>query len=518
LAELQQAHLIGAAASQETDRSALKGLALVLFAVLAYSLLHAGFRLIASDVLGEDDVIDTILAQNLRAGYEAFPRQPPLYDWVLWAVQHVTGTGIVGFLLIKYAALIATAGFLYASAHRVFKDRLFAILTVESLALIYQISWRFHEGFTHEVGAMVAVTATLWAALRIAEHGRVLDFLVLGFIAGLGFLTEPAYTVFLASLFAAAALQPALRSRLLRLPLLLSLVLALALASPYLAWVFAEPRRLTWLTNGPQYNLAHMKDGLLDALRGPLAYLSPLIVILPLVFPRYLPTAWGDLRRAPAKDATPDLEQWVLHTALVAFALSILGALAFGIHGLAVHVLMPLYITSTIWLFGVARRASGTQRYVKRFTQLAILIAFIAFFARMANMFVLDPVCKTCRWGIPYATLAQEMRARGFDPNGTIISIDDELAGNLRAQFPHAHVVTRSYPDFTPDGADWTKGSRAYVWGAKISARQAATYIDPMLPSGRKASEAELISVPWRHLWRQDGYRTTDWKLLLINE
>lgn len=496
----------------------MKGLALVLFAVLAYSALHVGFRLLASDVLGEDDVVDNILAQNLAAGYDAFPRQPPLYDWVLWAVQQVLGPHIESFLLIKYSALIATAGFLYSSALRVFKDRLFAILTVESLALIYQISWRFHEGFTHEVGAMVAVTATLWACLRLIEQGRVLNFVILGLIAGLGFLTEPAYTVFLLSLTLAATLQPALRARILRLPLLLSLAIALTVASPYLSWLLAEPQRLRWLTRGLQFNLSHRIDGLFDALRGPFAYLSPLIVILPLVFPRYLPTAWADLRRAPASGPDPDLEQWVLHTALVAFALSILGALIFGIHGLAVHVLMPLYITCTIWLFGIARRASGTPRYVKRFTQLAILIALVAFFARMANMFVLDPVCKKCRWGIPYATLAKEMRARGFDPNGTIISIDEELAGNLRSEFPSADVVTRSYPHFTPEGADWSKGARAYVWGAHIPDKRAETYIGPMLPPGRKVSEAILLKVPWQHLWRPEGYRTTEWKLLLIND
>lgn len=490
---------------------------MVLLAVLVYSALHVGFRLLASGVLGEDDDIDNILVQTLAPGYDAFPRQPPLYNWVLWSVQQLMGPHIESFLLIKYAALIATAGFLYLSAYRVMKDRLFAILTVESLALIYQISWRFHEGFTHEVGAMVAVSATLWASLRIASDGGVRNFILLGVIAGLGLLTEPAYTVFLTSLLVAASLQPALRRRILRPQLVVSLAIALAMASPYLGWLLAEPERLRWLTNAT-YNLGDAADGLLDALRGPFAYLSPLIIILPLIFPRYLPTAWADLRRAPEAGPEPDLEQWVLHTALVAFALSVIGALAFAIHGLAVHVLMPLYLTSTIWLFGVARRASGTPLHVRRFTQLAILIAFIAFFARMANMFVLDPVCKTCRWGIPYAALAEEMRAQGFDPKGTIISNDDELAGNLRSEFPEADIVTRGYPHFTPEGADWSRGSRAYVWGEKIPQRQVEAYIAPMLPKGVSITDAVSLAVPWQHLWRPTGYRTTHWKLLTINE
>ena len=56
------------------------------------------------------------------------------------------------------------------------------------MALIYQIAWRYHEGFTHGVGAMVAVAATLWAFVRFLTLGRTRDIVVLGFTAGLGLL------------------------------------------------------------------------------------------------------------------------------------------------------------------------------------------------------------------------------------------------------------------------------------------------------------------------------------------
>ena len=150
----------------ESDRAAPSavnvhsGLLLVLAIVTVYACLHAGFRLLASDVLGEDDVYDIVFSQELRIAYDAFPRQPPLYNWVLWAVQQVLGPSLESFLLIKYTALVASAGFLYLAARRALANTLFALLTVESMALIYSISWRFHEGFTHEVGAMVAVLAT----------------------------------------------------------------------------------------------------------------------------------------------------------------------------------------------------------------------------------------------------------------------------------------------------------------------------------------------------------------------
>ncbi|MCH9807437.1 MAG: glycosyltransferase family 39 protein [Alphaproteobacteria bacterium] len=493
-----------------------RGLLLVLAIVTGYAFLHAGFRLLASHVLGEDDVIDIVLSQDLRAGYDAFPRQPPLYNWVLWAAQQVFGPRLETFLIIKYGALVASAGFLYLAAYRVLKDRLFALLTVESLALIYSIAWRFHEGFTHEVGAMVAVLATTWLFLRVLQEGRALDFVGLGVAMGLGFLTEPAYVVFLVTLIIAAMLQPGLRRAVGSPPLVLAFVAALAIASPYLLWMLDEPRRMLWLTrlwwDGWQFN----GNGLFDALRGPIAYLSPLLFILPIVFPKWLQTAWVDLKTSPFQQQTANYELLVLHAGLLSFAASILGALIFEINGLAVHVLMPLYLPIVIWLFGVARRAANQPLYIKRFGRLAIAIALVAFFARMANLYVMDPVCQKCRWGIPYATLAQEIRDRGFGGSGTIVSLEHELSGNLRALFPNAKLVTRGYPRFTPDGADWTRGRVVYVWDRDLPDKKAQRFLRFLLPKGIRAADAEKLVVPWQHLWRETGYRKSEWRLLIV--
>lgn len=490
------------------------GLAIVLGAALVYSALHVGFRLLASRVLGEDDVLDTILSQDLRIAYDAFPRQPPLYNWVLWAVHQVIGPRIEGFLLIKYAALIATAGFLYAAAVRAIGDRLWAILTVESLALIYQISWRYHEGFTHEVGAMVAVSATLWALLRVADLGRMGEFAVLGFVCGLGMLTEPAYSVFLASLLIAGMLQPAIRVRVCRPQLIGAALIAGACVAPYLFWLVSDGQRLAELNRPTAERWGDTLKGLADALRGPFVYLAPLIVILPIMFPRFLRVAWADLRRAPSTTHAPDYEQLVLQAGLVAFALSIVGALAFAIKDQATHVLMPLYVTLVVWLFGVARRACDNPVRIDRFTRLALAIAVFALFARLANMFVLDPVCKICRWGIPYPGLAQEMRSRGFD-GGTIVAMEDELAGNLRQQFPGVRFVTRGRPDFTPAGADITQGKVAYVWTATLPDALIERGLGRMMLPRAAIMSASRVEVPWRHVWRPTGYRKTAWKLII---
>lgn len=505
--------------NENTREKPASGLALVLLAVLVYVTLHGGFRLLASRNLGEDDPLESLLVQDLALGYRA--PQPPLYDWVLWGVQQVAGTGILGFLVIKYGALLATAGFLYATAARVLKDRVWAMLCVESMALIYQIAWRYHEGFTHEVGAMVAVAATMWAFVRLVTLERTRDVLILGLAVGLGLLTELTYWLFLASLVGAAMLQPSLRARLLRPGLLPAVAIALLLVSPYLYWIATLQAPMTWVARHTSSYPANLGKGLLDALRAPLFYLAPLIVIVPLVFRGTLAAAAADLRRHPSRSGTPDLEQLVLHQALVALGLSVAGAVLFGASGYAMHRVMPLYLSSVIWLIGLAQRSSVDLVPRKWFARLALLIAVVALSARLANMFVYDPVCKICRWGVPYAGLAEEIRRQGFKPTSEalIVAADPELAGNLRAQLPAVRVAVLGLNDPPGPQGRFAPGQVAFVWPADKPWPVPATdrRIAGLL-EGHSFDEGRLARVPWHHLWRPTGYRMSEWRVLVVDQ
>jgi hypothetical protein len=507
-----------AAATADTRKPA--GLAAVLAVVLLYCLVHAGFRLLASGNLGEDDPLESLHAQRLLPIYAA--PQPPLYDWVLWLVQRWLGTGVAGFLLIKYAALTATAGFLYTAGLRILKERIWAILVVESMALIYQIAWRYHEGFTHEVGAMVAVAATLWAFEKVIAQGRVRDFLLLGLITGLGVMTEMTYWMFLATLLFAALVQPSIRARLADRRLGLAAALAVLIASPYLVALAQETKALHFVVRHSTSALVNAGKGLLDAVRGPLFYLSPLIVLLPMFIPGFLRTARGDLKAAlttGTRGDRPDLERLVLTQALAGIALCILGAVALGASGYAMHRVMPLYLPSVIWLMGVAQRSGDDPKPRRRFAAFAALIAVVALSARLANMFVLDPVCKICRWGMPYAGLAAELRARGFTGEGVVVAPSTELAGNLRRFFPQARFVSAQLPQLLawppPRETTWV-----FVWGDEPPGA-VQRLIGNALPGSAKdvdIAKAETVSVPWHHVWRPTGYRSSKWHVLVTDQ
>jgi hypothetical protein len=521
---LDRADVSAPLARPSEKASWLYSLSGVAAAVLLYSALHVGARLVASSNLGEDDPLDAIRSQALEPGYST--RQPPLYNWAIWLIEQVTGPGALSFQLLKYGLLTATCAFIFLSARRAMKgDAFWAFLSVEALALIYQISWRFHEGFTHAVGAMCAVAGALWAMLRLIERRGVRDYALFGVVAGLGLLTVTTFWVYLAALIGAALLQPSARRSMLRPQLGLSLLVAATIASPYLIWLAGTPEGLGALfpepTIGQPGHVEAMLKGLRRALTEPVMYLAPLIFLYPLFFPAYLKTVAATVRLAPRPGGPADPEQLILHLTLLNLAALLAGAIIFGIHSYAVHALMPLFLVTAIWLTAQARKAVRSAAEIRRFVILALCIAAFAFAARCANMFVLSPVCNICRWGTPYAELADALKARGFE-GGRIAVVDDEIGGNLRRFFPDAAILLGGARAYIPPHAMSRPGGRlALIWDARDKPDRVLRQFQAALPrlSAEAIARAEPVSIPWRdHYWKPDGYRVSEWRVLILGD
>jgi hypothetical protein len=490
----------------------------VVAAVLLYSAFHITARLIASANLGEDDPLDAIFTQTLSLGYQ--PGQPPLYDWLLWGLGEVLGPGALRFQVLKYGVLTGTCAFIFLSARRVMNgDGLWAFLSVEALALIYQISWRFHEGFTHAVGAMCAVAALFWALLRLAKGRRLTDYAVFGLVAGLALLTVTMVWVYLVALLAAACLQPSLRGAILDRRMALAAAVAVPIAGPYVIWLLSTPGGLDsvlpgWVSH-PRGHWYAMLLGVRRSFTEPVMYLSPLLMIYPLLFPRMLGNIRRTVRIAPNRGQEPDYEQLILHLTLLNIAVLLAAGLALGINHYAVHALMPLFLITAIWLTAQARKAARGGWEVRRFVILALSIAIFAYFARMANMYVLEPVCQICRWGIPYAELADGIREAGFT-RGRIVVYDFEIGGNLRRFFPEAEVELAGPTPYVPPVASDASGSTAYVWEGPVNAGEAARLFHRPGITPASLANAAAISIPWRHhYWKPDGYRVSEWRVLI---
>ena len=155
-------------------------------------------RLAISPNLPQDDVTSNVLTQTLEPGYVL--KQPPLYEWMLWSVQRVTGPTLPSFLFLKYGLLTATFAFLYLVAKRIFTDQRWPAIAALSPLLLYHIGWNLHEGVTQTMALICAVAASMWSFMRLAERGRSVDYVVFGAIVGLGLLSKYSFAGFLVAL------------------------------------------------------------------------------------------------------------------------------------------------------------------------------------------------------------------------------------------------------------------------------------------------------------------------------
>ena len=136
------------------DASWRFGLLCMIAIGLIYGLIHSALRLAISDAVPIDDIKSNVYTQTLELGYGA--KQPPLYEWMLWVVQHFTGPTLSSFLILKYTLLTATCAFLYLIAKRIFADYRWAMLAGFSPLFLYQIGWNVHEGVTQTIGLICA--------------------------------------------------------------------------------------------------------------------------------------------------------------------------------------------------------------------------------------------------------------------------------------------------------------------------------------------------------------------------
>ena len=494
---------------------------LLIFAV--YAALHIILRTAASPNLSQDDVMAVLYSQTLALGYT--PRQPPLYDWMLWTVQQVTGPTLASFLVLKYSLLTLSAGFIYSAARRIFGSPLWATLAALSLLLLYQIGWNIHEGVTHTSAMICAIAATFWAFTRLAESQALGNYLVLGIFVGLGSLTKYGYAAFLITLLGAALLQPAALQLLLNIRVLATAALAIAIAAPFAVWLIVNQHDLgavytSTVAYGEGDHWSRALRGVFLTFRSMLTFLSPLILVVPLVFPGALKAAGHAFANVFTPAAKLDWEKLLLHMTLISLALLLGAALLTGASNLRMRYMHPFFLLTPLWLIAMARRGMARPVQVRIFIAVSLVFALAVVVMRAGYLYVGEPpFCVKCRQMIPYDALADAIRERGFR-SGTIIAGYRHTAGNMRQRFPDARIVALRRPHVVPPIRPGDRdGQIALVWDVGTEGAQLPRGASAQVASlgGRIEQAPETIRVPWTHTWRDTGYRHSDWKLIVID-
>ncbi len=479
-------------------------------------------RLTLSTSLNHDDAEQAIFTQRLAWSYG--PLQPPLYTWLLLAAQRATGLAPAVRIIFNYLLWLLTLGLYYRSARRILGDAPQAALASLALLSLYRVGWSMHENLTHTALLMALCAATLLAFLRLIDRGRVVDYLLLGGLLGLGTLSKYNFLGLPVCLFGAAGLQSAMRRRLLRPAALLSLAVGVAVVLPYVLWTLGSEHDL-----GPVYRkivdaragegwLAQVRGGLASIPMALVAFLSPLLVVATIVAPG-LWRPWQGPDPPAADPAGPDLTRLLRDMLLLAVLVLCLGVVAVGVRRYPERWMYPLLTFAPIYLVARIRRARPSALRMRVFLASLILFPLGVLAVRTAHLVLGPPLCGwPCRDRTPFDQLAHRLARAGFT-GGTIVTSDHNLAGNLRMRFPGSRVFWTERPFFEPPPRV-ERGQCLIVWNVDTD----GPHPPPSTPeySGLTGDGASLqawvqrASIPWRLPFHGTRDPVTTWAYLLI--
>ncbi len=451
-----------------------------------------------------DDAEQILFAQSLEPGYML--RNPPLYSWLLMALEKAIGVSTTTPVALRMMLLGAMYLFLHRAALLMFEDRGLAALAALSPVALYFVGWDLVRSNTNSVLLATLCAATLYVLLRLERSGRTGWYLALGAAVGLGMLSKYNFGLFAVALIAAALGDRRMRARLLDRRSLVALGIAAVLFLPHGLWAADG---LASLGGVARTRFAMADSGIGDWLRpflevprSVLGFLLPLLIFL-LAFLRpafgRLPEEW----RAAAPSARDG--RMLGRFLLILIGLVTVLAVVTGAGRVPNKYLLVL-LPFPLWFFARVQAARLAGPPLHRTAGALAATALVIPAALLGKLFV-DPLyCRVCYFNVDYGALAADMRAQGFR-GGTVYShyYPYTISGNLRPYFPDSRFVSTKHPGFVPPERT-AGGACAIVWsptgevdmGPSMTGSAAAVFgFDAATAGGIRRD----IEVPIRYGW-----------------
>jgi len=428
----------------------------ILFVYIAVSIL---LRLWISPVLGTDEIEQALLANDWRLGYN--PRQPPLYTWILLSGYSVFGRTLLAHVVVKYGVLAAMFVASYFAGRRLLKSTSHAALATYALVLLYNIGWGAHTGYTHSLLLSVFIFLTLWSLSRAFEGKRLFDYALFGVIMGLGFLTKFSFAIFLVPVLIGCCFVAPLRGGLLNWRTLVSAFIAVAILVLPVNWMIHAPyhyaralEQVAGVAESSSY-LSNVGAGIGSLLSGPISFLAPLWIVA-LLF-------WRTARAKGEGEAPWGKALWVA----LGVTIVVLLALVFVVQvtDFKPRYLHPVLLTAPLLFFVWLDRRPANPGPERWLASIAAVFAIVVFGALTAQALVEPRDCKNCWLQMPVPALAADLERQGLG-EGTILTENAHIGGNLRLFLPHARVYSPDYP--MAEAAPTGRGQCLLIWNSRM--------------------------------------------------
>jgi hypothetical protein len=408
-----------------------------------------------------DDAEQMLFSQSLRWGYDVV--NPPLYTWLVIAVQQLTGVENGSVSLIKFPAYWMIFHFLYVLGRRAIEDTRLAVMAALSPLLLYYVAWDAVLSYSHTILATALILAALAQMLRLQEKAGLSAYILLGLVLGLGMLSKYTFGFAALSMLMAGIIYRPFRARILHPGMALSLLIAGLVMMPHVYWLVQQSDEIAGAVSGKfevgeasNFMMARLK-GMGRAFSSGIGFASPLWLILLAVF-------WAPVRtRFEAHEYIPPPAKFLLIYMVAVIVLLAAFVMVFGVTKIRAHYMFMLIPFPVVFFAWLKPCLDGSPR-VRVFGTVLVMMATLLV-TGMAAKYVSEPLrCKRCQLLIPFKDIGQKIRDTGFK-GGTIFAyyFPHDLAGNLRSSFPNTRIVSTKYPEIAPPPGD-QPGQCLIIW------------------------------------------------------
>lgn len=470
----------------------------VLLIIGLWALAHAAVAIFLENAINVDDAIESYLVQSFDLNY--VQRNPPVFDWILYALQQVVGTGPLSFAIMRYGLLFLCAYLVYRIACRVIVDPRLQAMAVYSLSAIWVVGYHSHRILTHSNVMIVGIAGTFLTLLAIVRRPSLALYAGLGFWMAWGLIGKFGFAAFLALLVVACLLEPRFRRVLLDRRIIVSCVVA---ALPLLIYSIGLRADRQDVMDAAIETMGHtgadwkiVTTSWVDALFG---YVMPLVALMAVIF---LPFNRGGGERPEGSEERAAMRRVLRNIMLLGVLASFVMVLAMGVSTFRdryFHVfllLLPVYLFAELELLGGWRPRAAV--YLSILAALAIGILG----GRILVTFWPSPeLCRRCLAAEPLGKIAPII-FETLGPSPTLVADDRTSGGRLRAAVPGARVLVLGEREYKPP-------SRASTGCARVTGISTGTPV--RLPPPRR--ETIEVAIKWpAPLLRPP--RWSDWQII----
>lgn len=184
---------------------------------------------------------DAEIMQHTQAwawGYRL--RNPPLFEWLSWAVMQVAGPGVGVVMGLRLACLVAMLGLIYRLGRQMALSPRASLAAALAVALVPQFYYYALFDLTHTVLAGVFYVLLPMTVMRVRARPSLDRAVWVGLVVGLGLLTKHVFALYVLAALLACAWVPGYRVLWRPRWLLAAIVPALLVVSPYALWCVAQ--------------------------------------------------------------------------------------------------------------------------------------------------------------------------------------------------------------------------------------------------------------------------------------